>query len=180
MIGVLADIYGNRQNFTGHNILLQNSQGITYTLTSLPSTSGNLTTERNELISCSSFASNSSVELLADIDKKFSKCQVVDTKLQPLLNYNQTSKPATESHNQGMTMYITLTNSILLFYLFIFMKYFFLDEVHNFRLENYVYQVLMETGEGEFLIQLYDFEQDKENYKNLIESKKEHFSQFTK
>ena len=33
----------------------------------------------------------------------------------------------------------------------------------------------METGEGEFLIQLYDFEKIKENYKTLIDSKKRTF-----
>lgn len=43
----------------------------------------------------------------------------------------------------------------------------------NPRLNNYVYHVLIESGEGVFQIAAYDFEQNKENKKRLLECKKE-------
>lgn len=40
------------------------------------------------------------------------------------------------------------------------------------RKSNYLYHVLMESGEGELLIRIYDFEQNEENLQNLIDTKK--------
>lgn len=48
-------------------------------------------------------------------------------------------------------------------------------EIINPRLQNYVYQILSEYGEGDFLIRCYDFEKDSENKKRLLETKKKTF-----
>lgn len=40
------------------------------------------------------------------------------------------------------------------------------------RASNYVYQILMQSYEGEFLIAAYDFEQIDQNYQTLLEKKK--------
>lgn len=45
--------------------------------------------------------------------------------------------------------------------------------VQDKRVSNYIYHILNQTYEGEFLIATYDFETNKENYNKLLETKKQ-------